>query len=134
MDFVVQIGEVMVEQGVLSDFGLRILKNDYFEDLKSIDSQEKLVRVCLYQTCVINLCLYYGGYVYESGLDHKGFEQLEIISKKMREELPGLLKHVQDKYLEKYHEAKTGLFQKNVFEMIQELPVHPDDEINKKPL
>jgi hypothetical protein len=128
MDFVVSVGKVMVEQNVLTDFGLKILNNDFFEDMKKLDSQEKLVRVSLYMTCVINLTLLYGGYVYESGLDHHGFEQMQTISEHMRKQLPDLLKHLQDSYLEKYHEAKVGLFTKNIFETYMELPLHPEEQ------
>ncbi len=129
---ILKVGKFMLEEGILSKFGFKILNNEIVEDIQSLkpDEQQKLVRICLYLTIVFNMTLLFGGFLEENKNTkwNDEFDTLRKISLDFHKVLPKYLQGLNDFYLEKYHEAKTGIFVKNIFEAIQEIPIHPNEK------
>ena len=126
------IGDIMEKEKVLSKFGRKILKNNFEGDIETyqVGEQEKLTRICLYMTIIYNLTLLFGGWMQnnKSKENIMLFEDLKAFAVDCEEKLPSYLSHLDLDYLEKYHEAKTGVFVKNVFELNQSLPIHPNEK------
>ena len=131
-DTILKVGQFLYKEDILSPFGYKILHNELIDDIQSLkpSEQQKLVRICLYLTIVINMTLLFGGWIAE----HKSkewdeeFELLRTISLDIEKTLPNYLKGLNDYHLEKYHEAKTGIFVKNFFELYQHIPIHPAEQ------
>ena len=120
----------MLENKVITDFGLRILHNDFLADIaEPISSNElkKATRVCIFMMIVFNMTLLYGGFCLENNLPMDHFERLKPIALHFEKSLPILLKTLSNKYLEVFHGAKVAAFVKGrLFE--DYLPNHPADE------
>ena len=127
-----RVADIMEKENVLSPFGRKILTNNFESDISSYETgqQEKMVRICLYMTVIFNLTLLFGGWIQ----DHKSdeyelmFEDLKKFAADCERNLPSYLSHLESGYLKKYHEAKTAVFVKNVFELNQSLPIHPNEQ------
>ena len=126
------VADIMEKEKVLSKFGRKILKNDFEGDISTyqVGEQEKLTRICLYMTIIYNLTLLFGGWAQSNETDENLmlFEDLKKFATDCEDRLPSYLSHLDMEYLEKYHEAKTGVFVKNIFELNQKLPVHPNEQ------
>ena len=126
------VADIMEKEKVLSKFGRKILKNDFEGDIATyeVGQQEKLTRICLYMTIIFNLTLLFGGWAQsnESKDNIMLFEDMKSFASDCEAKLPSYLSHLDLDYLEKYHEAKTGVFVKNVFELNQALPAHPNEQ------
>ncbi len=133
-DVIYKVAVLMKKEEILSDFGFRILHNEIIEDIQTLkkDEQQKLVRICLYLTIVYNMTILFGGWIEDDKENRKeysdDFEVLKKLSLDFYKSLPIYLKGLNDYYLEKYHETKTGIFVKNIFENIQHLPTHPNEQ------
>jgi hypothetical protein len=84
----------------------------------------------LYMTIIFNLTLLFGGWAQsnESKENIMLFEDMKKFASDCEEKLPSYLSHLDIEYLEKYHEAKTAVFVKNVWELSQQLPLHPNEQ------
>ena len=126
------VGDIMEKQKVLSKFGRKILKNNFEGDLETyqVGEQEKLVRLCLFMTIIFNMTVLFGGWMQNNESDEHTmlFEDMKKFATDCEKNLPSYLSHLDLDYLEKYHEAKTAVFVKNVFELNQTLPVHPNEQ------
>jgi hypothetical protein len=126
------VADIMEKEKVLSKFGRKILKNDFEGDISTyqVGEQEKLTRICLYMTIIFNLTLLFGGWAQsnESKENIMLFEDMKKFASDCEEKLPSYLSHLDIEYLEKYHEAKTAVFVKNVWELSQQLPLHPNEQ------
>ena len=131
-DTILNVAKFMLDEDILSPFGYKILHNEIIEDIQTLkpNEQQKLVRICLYLTIVFNMTLLFGGFLEENkNTDwNVQFETMKEISLDFHKVLPKYLKGLNDYYLEKYHEAKTGIFVKNIFELHQEMPIHPNEQ------
>ena len=125
--FIVSIGKIMVEQEVLTEFALKILHNNIMADMESFETNEQKVRAGLYMTIVVNMAVFYGGYVGENKLDETDFNRLRNIALTFLSILPKLLRSITDKYLETYHGAKVASFVKGG-QFDDYFPNHPDDQ------
>jgi len=131
-ELIIAIGKIMVEQKILTDFALKILHNDIWADLiDSLDTNEKRVRAGLYMTIVVNMTLFYGGYIQcqeiQEENDVLSFKRLQKIALHFVEILPKILRSITDKYLETYHGAKVASFvQGGKFD--DYFPPHPDEQ------
>jgi hypothetical protein len=129
---ILKVAKFMLDEDILSQFGFKILHNEIVEDIKTLkpNEQQKLVRISLYLTIVFNMTLLFGGFLDENKNTDwiVEFETMKKISLDFHKVLPKYLKGLNDYYLEKYHEAKTGIFVKNIFELHQEMPIHPNEQ------
>jgi len=126
------VADIMEKEKVLSKFGRKILKNDFEGDISTyqVGEQEKLTRICLYMTIIFNLTLLFGGWAQsnESKENIMLFQDLKKFASDCEANLPSYLSHLDLDYLEQYHAAKTAVFVKNVFELNQQLPLHPNEQ------
>ena len=132
---VVSVAELMVKENVLTEFGLKMLRNDIESDMATLNPQdkEKITRTAIYFTILYNMAVLFAGYCSEqSGPD--GQDRLDPREKRLREigamvveYIPKLLRGLEDKYLEVYHGAKVKAFTNGqLFE--DYLPQHPEEQ------
>ena len=125
---IVSVAELMVEEKVLTDFGLKILHNDIDNDMNTMSPQDpqKITRVAIYFTIVYNMALLFSGYCLEKGDDPRE-ERLREIGVMVVEYIPKLLRGLDDKHLEVYHGAKVKAFQHGQ-RFDDYFPPHPDEQ------
>jgi hypothetical protein len=125
---IVSVAELMVEEKVLTDFGLKILHNDIDNDMNTMSPQDpqKITRVAIYFTIVYNMALLFSGYCLEKGDDPRE-ERLREIGVMVVEYIPKLLRGLDDKHLEVYHGAKVKAFQHGQ-RFDDYFPAHPDEQ------
>jgi hypothetical protein len=124
------VGELMVKEQIITDFGLRILHNDFLSDIAvPIEPNElkKSTRVCMFMVIVYNMTLLYGGYCQENNLSMEHYETLKPIALHFEQVLPKMLQTLSNKYLEIFHGAKVnGFVHGHKFETY--VPTHPEDQ------
>ena len=129
-ELILHVGKLMLKENVLTEFGLKLLHNDFLADIASpIEPNElkKATRVCIFMMIVFNMTLLYGGFCQENNLPMDHFERLKPIALHFEKSLPNMLKTLSNKYLEVFHGAKVAAFVKGrLFE--DYLPNHPADE------
>lgn len=125
---VISVGELMVEEKVLTDFGLKILHNNIDNDMNTLspDDPQKITRVAIYFTIVYNMALLFSGYCLEKGDDPRE-ERLREIGVMVVEYIPKLLRGLDDKHLEVYHGAKVKAFEHGTL-FDNYFPPHPDEQ------
>jgi hypothetical protein len=130
-DLIVSVGKIMVEEKIITDFALKILHNDIWADILSLETHEQKVRAGLYMTIVVNMTLFFGGFIHcketqtESDLDT--YKRLQKIALSFVEILPKILRSITDKYLETYHAAKVASFTHGG-KFDDYFPPHPDEQ------
>lgn len=125
---IVSVAELMVEEKILTDFGLKILNNDIENDMNTLspDDPQKITRTAIYFTIVYNMALLFSGYCLEKGDDPRE-ERLRQIGVMVVEYIPKLLRGLDDKYLEVYHGAKVNAFQHGK-RFDDYFPAHPEEQ------
>jgi hypothetical protein len=127
---ILQVGELMLKENIITDFGFKILHNDFLSDVSvPIEPNElkKKTRICIFMVIVYNMTLLYGGYCQENNLSMEHFETLKPISLHFEETLPKILNTLSDKYLEIFHGAKVSAFvHGHKFDTY--VPTHPEDQ------
>ena len=127
-ELILHVGEIMLKEKVLTDFGFKILHNDFLSDITTLEKNElkKITRCCIFATIVYNMTVLYGGYCIENKLDLEHFERLRHIAIDFEKMLPNLLRALSNKYLEVFHGAKVASFTNGkIFD--DYLPSHPSD-------
>jgi len=125
---IVSVGELMVKEKIITDFGLKILHNNIESDMETLtaDDKEKITRTALYFTIVYNMALLFSGYCGEHGPDPR-LDRLRQIGAMVHDYIPKLLNGLDDKHLEIYHGAKVKAFEHgSLFE--DYLPHHPEEQ------
>jgi hypothetical protein len=130
-EFIVSIGKIMVHEKILTEFALKILHNDIWADILTLETNEQKVRAGVYMTIVVNMTLFYGGYIqckeFPEDSDTVAFKRLQKIALHFVEVLPKILRSITDKYLETYHGAKVASFvQGGKFD--DYFPPHPEEQ------
>lgn len=124
------VGKLMLENNIITDFGFKILHNDFLSDVaEPISSNElkKATRVCIFMTIVYNMTLLYGGYCQENNLSIEHYEILKPIALHFEKVLPKMLQTLSNKYLEIFHGLKVNAFvHGHKFETY--VPTHPEDQ------
>jgi hypothetical protein len=127
---IIHVGKIMLENKVITEFGLRILHNDFLADIAHpIEPNElkKATRICVFMTIVFNMTLLYGGYCQANNFSMEHYEMLQPIALHFEKTLPKLLKTLSNKYLEIYHGLKVNAFvHGHKFETY--MPTHPEDQ------
>lgn len=127
---ILHVGELMLKEQIITDFGLRILHNDFLADIAvPIEPNElkKKTRVCMFMVIVYNMTLLYAGYCQENNLSMEHFETLKPVALHFEETLPKMLSTLSNKYLEIFHGAKVAAFvHGHKFDTY--MPIHPDDQ------
>lgn len=127
---ILHVGELMLKEGIITDFGFKILHNDFLSDVSvPIESNElkKKTRICMFMVIVYNMTLLYGGYCQENNLSMEHYEVLRPIALHFEQALPKMLQTLTDKYLEIFHGAKVASFvHGHKFETY--VPTHPEDQ------
>lgn len=125
---VVSVAELMVKENVLTEFGLKMLRNDIESDMATLNPQdkEKITRTAIYFTILYNMAVLFAGYCSEHGDDPRE-KRLREIGAMVVEYIPKLLRGLEDSYLEVYHGAKVKAFTNGqLFE--DYLPQHPEEQ------
>ena len=129
-ELIIHVGEVMYENKIITDVGLKILNNDFLSDIAvPIEANElkKKTRISIFMCVLYNTTLLYGGYCQENNLSMEHFERLKPIALHFEKSLPILLKTLSNKYLEVFHGAKVSAFVKGrIFD--DYMPNHPEDQ------
>jgi hypothetical protein len=129
-DTILFVGELMVKEGVITEFGRRILHNDFLADIaEPIEANElkKATRICIFMTIVFNMTLLYAGYCQMNNLSMEHYEILKPIALHFEQTLPKMLKTLSNKYLEIYHGLKVHAFvHGHRFDTF--MPIHPEDK------
>jgi len=130
-DLIVSVGKIMVEEKIITEFALKILHNDIWADILTLETHEQKVRAGLYMTIVVNMTLFFGGYIQckETQTDDETatYKRLQKIALSFVEILPKILRSITDKYLETYHAAKVASFvHGGKFE--DYFPPHPEEQ------
>ena len=109
---VVSVGELMLKEKVITEFGLKILNNDIESDMETLraDQPEKITRTAIYFTIVFNMAILYAGYCAEYGADPRS-EKLKQIAEIVSVYIPKLLRGLDNTYLEVFHGAKIKAFE-----------------------
>lgn len=127
---IIHVGELMFKENIITEFGLRILHNDFLSDVSvPIEPNElkKKTRVCMFMVIVYNMTLLYGGFCLENNLSMEHFETLKPVALHFEETLPKMLPTLSNKYLEIFHGAKVAAFvHGHKFDTY--MPAHPDDQ------
>lgn len=127
---IIHVGELMLKEGILTDFGLRILHNDFLSDIaEPIQANElkKSTRVCMFMVIVYNMTLLYAGYCQENNLSMEHYDILKPVALHFEETLPKMLPTLSNKYLEIFHGAKVAAFvHGHKFDTY--MPMHPKDQ------
>lgn len=124
-ELVVSVAELMVKEKVLTEFGLKMLRNDIESDMATLNPQdkEKLTRTAIYFTILYNMAVLFAGYCDEDPRE----KRLREIGAMVSEYIPKLLRGLEDSYLEVYHGAKVKAFTNGqLFE--DYLPQHPEEQ------
>jgi hypothetical protein len=123
-----------VDDGILTEIGLKLLENDLSPDLEQIKetiTQKPLCRVCCYMCVAYNLIILFMGYVSTLEDATEELKNLSIeannIGVLFQEMLPNFQKHLTDKYAHIFHDVKVQSFKKPIFGNVHEIPTHPDD-------
>ena len=123
------VGELMVKEKIITDVGLRVLKNDFLADIaEPIEANElkKKTRICIFMCVVYNMVLLYGGFCLENKLSMEHYERLKPIALHFEFELPKLLQTLPTKYLEIFHGLKVHAFvHGHKFDTY--VPTHPEE-------
>jgi hypothetical protein len=126
-ELVVSVAELMVKEKVLTEFGLKMLRNDIESDMATLNPQdkEKLTRTAIYFTILYNMAILFAGYCDEH--EDPREKRLREIGAMVVEYIPKLLRGLEDTYLEVYHGAKVKAFENGqLFE--DYLPQHPEEQ------
>lgn len=126
---VISVGELMLREKVLTEFGLKILHNDIESDMETLtpDDPQKITRTAIYFTIIYNMAILFAGYCAEHKLDDPRNEQLRLIATTVVAYIPNLLRGLEDKYLEVYHGAKVKAFEHGkLFD--DYFPPHPEEQ------
>ena len=126
---VISVGELMLKEKVITQFGLKILYNDIESDMETLtaDDKQKITRTALYFTIIYNMAVLFAGYCAEHKLDDPRNEQLRLIATTVVAYIPKLLAGLEDKYLEVYHGAKVKAFEQgHLFD--DYFPPHPEEK------
>lgn len=127
---ILHVGELMLKEGIITDFGFKILHNDFLSDVSvPIEPNElkKKTRVCMFMVIVYNMTLLYAGYCQENNLSMEHFETLKPVALHFEETLPKILPTLSHKYLEIFHGAKVAAFT-NGHKFDTYMPMHPKDQ------
>ena len=125
---VVSVGELMLKEKVITEFGLKILHNDIESDMATLNPQEpeKITRTAIYFTILYNMAILYAGYCAEHGADPRS-EKLVKIAEIVVGYIPKLLRGLENKYLEAFHGAKMKAFEHGrLFD--DYFPHHPEEQ------
>lgn len=126
---VISVGELMLREKVITEFGLKILHNNIERDMDTLspDDPQKITRTALYFTIVYNMAVLFAGYCAEKEIDDPRNEQLKLIGNCLVVYIPKLLAGLEDKYLEVYHGAKVKAFEHgHLFD--DYFPAHPEEQ------
>jgi len=124
---VVSVAELMVKEKVLTDFGLKMLRNDIESDMATLspDDKQKITRTAIYFTILYNMSFLFSGYCVENPDPRE--ERLREIGLMVHDYIPKLLRGLDDKYLEVYHGAKVAAFEHGkLFD--DYFPPHPEEQ------
>lgn len=124
---VIEVGELMLKEKVITDFGLKILHNDIETDMNTLspDDPQKITRTAIYFTIVYNMAVLFAGYCVEHPNPRE--ERLREIGLMVVDYIPKLLRGLDDKYLEVYHGAKVKAFEHGkLFDDF--FPAHPEEQ------
>lgn len=133
---VLTIANIMknVDDGFLTEIGLKLLENDLASDLDQIResiTQKPLCRVCCYMCVAYNILIFFMGYVSTLEDAPDELKNLSIEANKIgllfEEMLPNFQKHLTDKYAQRFHDVKVQSFIKPIFGKVHEIPIHPND-------
>lgn len=127
--FVIEVGELMLKEKVITEFGLRILHNDIESDMSSLSPEEpeKIVRTAIYFTILYNMAILFAGYCAEKEIVDPRSDKLKLIAETIVVYIPKLLRGLSDKYLEVYHGAKMKAFEHGrLFD--DYFPPHPEEQ------
>ena len=127
---IIHVGELMLKECILTDFGFKILHNDFLADIAvPIEPNElkKKTRVCMFMVIVYNMTLLYAGYCQENNLSMEHFDVLKPVALHFEETLPKMLPTLSNKYLEIFHGAKVAAFV-NGHKFDTYMPMHPKDQ------
>ena len=124
---VVSVAELMLKENVITEFGLKILRNDIESDMSSLspEDHEKLTRTALYFTILYNMSILFVGYCAEH--EDPREKRLRQIGEMIKDYIPKLLRGLEDKYLEVYHGAKVKAFTNGQY-FEDYLPQHPEEQ------
>ena len=125
---VTSVGELMLKEKVITEFGLKILHNDIESDMATLnpDEPEKITRTAIYFTIVFNMAILYAGYCAEYGADPRS-EKLKQIAETVSTYIPKLLRGLDNKFLEVFHGAKIKAFEHGrLFD--DYFPAHPAEQ------
>lgn len=116
---VLSVGELMVKEKILTDFGLKMLHNDIESDMAwvSPDDKQRITRTAIYFTILYNMALLFSGYCVENPDPRE--ERLRELGLMVHEYIPNLLRGLDDTYLEVYHGAKVAAFGLMQYELLQ---------------
>ena len=127
---ILHVGELMLKEKVITEFGFKILHNDFLSDIaQPIEPNElkKITRICMFMVIVYNMTLLYGGFCLEHELSMEHYDILKPIALNFDIELPKILKTLSNKYLEIFHGAKVNAFvHGHKFDTY--VPNHPEDQ------
>lgn len=126
---VISVGELMLKEKVITEFGLKILHNDIESDMATLspDDPKKITRTAIYFTIIYNMAILFAGYCAEHTIDDPRNEQLKLIAETVVVYIPKLLRGLEDKYLEVYHGAKMKAFEHGkLFD--DYFPHHPEEQ------
>jgi len=127
---ILHIGELMLKEQIITEFGFKILHNDYLSDVSvPIEPNElkKKTRICIFMVIVYNMTLLYHGYCLENNLSMEHSEILKPVALHFENTLPKILNTLPNKYLEIFHGAKVASFiHGHKFDTY--VPNHPEDQ------
>ena len=124
---IVSVGELMLKEKVLTEFGLKMLQNNIDDDMNTMtpNDPQKITRVAIYFTIVYNMAVLFAGYC----VDHPDPREARLrqIGLMFQEYIPKLLRGLGDKYLEVYHGAKVKAFEHGTL-FDDYFPPHPEEQ------
>jgi hypothetical protein len=134
-DTILKVADILkdVDDGFLTEIGLKLLHNDINSDLDRLKeeiTQEPLCRVCCYMCVAFNLVIFFVGYVSSFAAPEdivKLSDEALLVAKMFEEQMPHFQKHLTDEYAHYFHDIKVQSFKKPIFGSVHEIPVHPDD-------
>ena len=123
---IVSVGELMLKENIITEFGLKMLHNDIESDMGSLspDDPQKITRTAIYFTIVYNMAVLFAGYCTERDARE---ERLRQIGAMVVDYIPKLLRGLDDKYLEVYHGAKVNAFVHGT-KFDDYFPPHPEEQ------
>jgi len=126
---VLSVGELMLKEKVITEFGFKLLHNDIESDMATLspDDHEKITRTAIYFTILYNMAVLFAGYCAEKEIVDPRSEKLKQIAEVIVQYIPKLLRGLGDKYLEVYHGAKVKAFEHGkLFD--DYFPPHPEEQ------